>query len=459
MVRIYPKKKPPPEPKEITIRVPANFASRPYQKPLFEAMKSKKRGLIIWHRRAGKEKSCWNFLVKEAFKKVGTYYYFFPTFAQGRKVLWDFIDKQGFRVLDHIPKEVIRGNPNASEMKIRLINGSLIQIVGTNNIHSIVGTNPIGCVFSEYSLQDPVGWTLIRPILAENDGWAIFNFTPLGANHAHDLYQMARINPDWFCQLLTVEDTRDENGNRVIGDEAIDAERKSGMPEDFIQQEFYCSFTLGIEGSYYAKLMEEAREQGRISNVTWDKHQKVHVAVDIGYGDATAVVWYQIVGTEIHVIDYYESQGESIAHYIGEIKKKPYVYGDYFAPHDFEAHHSSSGFSCKQVAADLGVPFIILPTLRTRVEDGIEAVRGIFPRIWIDEKKCERLIKCLQNYRKEFDSINNMYKLRPKHDQYSHGADSFRYMALAIKKYVDVSKGLTDEETERMMDKYQPRFQ
>lgn len=442
----------------IELDIPHKFAGRPYQKPLFAAMKTVKRAVLVWHRRAGKEKTCWNFMIMKAIQEIGTYYYFFPTFAQGRKVLWDFIDKQGFRVLDHIPKELIEGHPNSSEMKIRLRNGSLIQIVGLNNFDSIVGTNPIGCVFSEYSLQDPVGWTLMRPILAENDGWAIFNGTPRGSNHFKDLYEMAKGNPNWFTQRLTVDDTRDEYGKAIISDAAIQDEREAGMSEDFIQQEFYVDWCLGIEGSYYARYVEEAREEGRIGNVVWDRHQKVFTAWDIGYGDATSIVMYQIVGSEIHVIDYYENQGESIAHYIGELRKKSYIYGDHFGPHDLENHSISSGFSCKQVAADLGVSFIVLPTLRTRVEDGIEAVRGIFPRVWLDEKKCERLVKCLQNYRKEFDSIHNVYKNRPRHDEYSHGADSFRYMALAIKKYVDSSKGIDDDETDRMMDKYRPRF-
>ncbi len=154
------------------------------------------------------------------------------------------------------------GNPNSTEMKIRLKNGSLIQVIGTNNIDSVVGTNPIGCVFSEYSVQNPVGWNLIRPILAENGGWAIFNFTPRGANHAKGLYDMASHNSEWFCELLTADDTN------AISKEDIQKEREAEMSEDFIQQEFYCSFTLGVEGSYYAKYLEEARDEDRVGNVT-----------------------------------------------------------------------------------------------------------------------------------------------------------------------------------------------
>src|SRR5208282_1870328 len=120
---------------------------------------------------------------------------------------------------------------------------------------------PIGCVFTEFSLQDPVAWTLIRPILRENGGWAVFNFTPRGANHGKELYDMASRNSDWFSQLLTVEDTG------VLTDTDIQKERDEGMSEDMIQQEYYCSFTLGVEGSYYAKYLQQARDENRIGCV------------------------------------------------------------------------------------------------------------------------------------------------------------------------------------------------
>lgn len=178
--------------KQVNISVPYKFATRPYQRDFFQAMKDgRKRAVLVWHRRAGKEKVCWNFMIKEAAKKVGVYYYFFPHFAQGRKILWDGMDKEGFKTLGHLPKELIDGEPNNTEMKVRLRNGSLIQVIGTNNMDTVVGTNPIGCVFSEYSLQDPLGWELVRPILRENGGWAVFNFTPRGQNHAKVLFDMA----------------------------------------------------------------------------------------------------------------------------------------------------------------------------------------------------------------------------------------------------------------------------
>ena len=300
-------------------------------------------------------------------------------------------------------------------MKVRLKNGSLIQVIGTDHIDGIVGTNPVGCVFTEYSLQDPKAWTLIRPILRENGGWAIFNFTPRGANHGKELYDMACGNSDWFCQLLTVDDTG------VLNDSDIQKERDEGMSEDFIQQEYFCSFTLGVEGSYYARYLEEARDDDRVGRVPLDPQKRVYTAWDLGYGDSTAIVFYQLCGQEIHIIDYYEAHGEGLPHYATVLKDKGYLYAEHYAPHDIDSHAFSSGLSAREVGASLGIKFITLPTLKLRLEDGIEAVRSLFPRLWFDEKKSASLIKCLENYRKEFDDNMGTYRNRPRHDKYSHG--------------------------------------
>lgn len=448
----------------INLEIPHNFHVRDYQRPFFHAMKDgKKRAVLVWHRRAGKEKTCWNYLISKAVQKVGIYYYLFPYFSQGRKILWDGVDKDGFKFLDHVPRELVVGQPNSAEMKIKIKaknndpkaktpDYSIIQIIGTDNINSIVGTNPIGCVFSEYSLQDPVAWQLIRPILAENDGWAIFNFTPRGSNHAKDLYDMALDNPDWYCQRLTVDDTK------VISKEDIQKERDAGMSEDFIQQEFYTSFTLGIEGSYYAKYVQKARDEDRIGLVPYDEQKRVYTAWDIGYGDSTAIVFYQIVGSEIHIIDYYENHGEGLPHYAKILFDKPYLYQDHFAPHDIESHAFSSGLSAREVGTSLGIRFTTLPTLKLSIENGIEAVRSIFPRLFFDEIKCKQLIKALENYRKEFDDKNQVYKTRPLHNWASHGCDAFRYLAIAVKRFVDSNHGPSDDDVERLRDKYQPVF-
>ena len=151
--------------------------------------------------------------------------------------------------MDHVPED-IRLNTNQAEMKIRLVNGSLLQIIGTDNVDAVMGTNPVGCVFSEYSLQNPIAWDLIRPILAENNGWGVFNYTPRGRNHGFILYEMAKHNPEWFCELLTIDDTK------AITPNIIQAEREAGMSEEMIKQEFYCSFEAALSACFFIGALE-----------------------------------------------------------------------------------------------------------------------------------------------------------------------------------------------------------
>ncbi len=235
----------------LPLTIPYNFKPRSYQLPVFQAVQNGYRRLVLcWHRRAGKDKVCLNLMIKliaenEARGVVGIYYYFFPTYAQGQKALWDAIDKDGFRFIDHFPKDYVKKISN-SEMQIITKNGSVFQVIGTDNIDSVMGTNPRGCVFSEYSLQQPRAWDYIRPILAENEGWAVFNFTPRGRNHAWQLLQLARSDPAWFHQVLTVKDTG------AIADETLDREKRE-MTRDFFEQEYLCVFTDGA-GQFFKNI-------------------------------------------------------------------------------------------------------------------------------------------------------------------------------------------------------------
>ena len=216
------------------------FEPRRYQLPFLRAWdnENKRRFVLVWHRRSGKDKTCIGVLPKKMFEKVAAYYYFAPTYSQGKKIFWDGMDRDGMRFIEHFPKEIIK-KMNDSEQKIELVNGSFVQVIGTDNTDRIVGTNPYGCIFTEFSLQQRKAWDLIRPILAENGGWAVFVFTPRGMNHAWEILQTAQANPDkWFWEILTVDDTG------VLPKDVIE-EEKSQMPKDLFEQEYYCRFIEG----------------------------------------------------------------------------------------------------------------------------------------------------------------------------------------------------------------------
>lgn len=405
------------------ITVPHNYQPRTYQLPLLQALDSGvKRAVVIWHRRAGKDKTLVNLVAKKMLERVGTYYYFFPTYTQGKKILWLGMDRDGFRFIDHFPKPLLASKPNDTELKIEYKNGSIFQIIGTDNIDSIVGTNPVGCIFSEYALQNPKAWDFIRPILAENGGWAVFNYTPRGKNHGYDLYEMASRNPNWFVQKLTVDDTG------IISPEVIEEERQSGMSEEMIQQEYYCSFTAAIMGAYYWKEYDEAEKAGRFTNVPYEPTALVHTVWDLGIRDSMSIGFYQAVGLERRMIDYMEFIGKGLPEAIKLVKEKPYTYGKHFAPHDISVRELGTGKSRLEVSKELGINFEIVPNLP--VQDGIEAGRRFFQKLWVDKEKCKDWLRAIPQYTKEYDEDRKIFKDKPLHDWTSHPADEHRYAAL-----------------------------
>lgn len=409
------------------------FVPRSYQLPILDAVENKgyRRVLAILPRRSGKDIVAFNLCIRAALRKVCVIYYIFPTFAQARRVIWDSITNAGQRILDFVPEEIVESK-NAQEMKIRFKNGSLLQLVGSDNYDGLVGTNPQLCVFSEYALQDPTAYQFIRPILAANDGTAIFISTPRGKNHLYTLYNIARNSPEWFCYKLTLDDTQH------IPIHEIEREKAEGlMSDDLIQQEYYTSFDMGVEGSYYSKYLDRMRISGQIGQVPWEPGFKVHTAWDLGMRDSTCIIFFQAIGTTIRLIDCYENNGVGLEHYAKVLSQKPYQYGKHFAPHDIKVRELGTGITRLEKARQLGIPFTVAADIS--IEDGVEAVRSALAKIWIDATLCKPLINALESYRQEFDPKRNAYKGYPLHDWSSHFSDTMRYLCISLSKTRDGS--------------------
>jgi len=414
------------------ITLPYQFRPRPYQLDLFKAIDNGyKRAIVVYHRRAGKDKALFNLLVKKAFERVGVYYYLFPEFAQGKRVIWDGIDGSGFKFMDHIPDKLVH-RKNGTDMKVELANGSVIQIIGTDKFNKVRGANPVGCVFSEFAFQNPKGWNIIRPILRENGGWAAFNSTPNGKNHFYDMYNMAVTNPNWFSQFVTIDDSTNFDGSRIMTEEDIQEERDSGMSEEMIQQEFFCSWVANSQGFYYLSYLEQAQEEGRITNCPWSPSDTVETWWDIGAGDKTSIWFTQTMGKQVHVIDFLENTGKGLEFYAKELQKKNYVYRSHNFPHDIRHIEFGSGRTRIEVAEELFKGSRINILKKIGREDGINAARMIFPQVIFDKRKCIVGLDALRNYHREYDERKQEYKESPVHDWASDAADAFRYMAIGI---------------------------
>lgn len=415
------------------ILLPHKFKPRFYQIPILRALdRGATRAVAVWHRRSGKEKTFLNYTAKKTAERVGTYFYLFPTYKQAKKAIWDGMDRDGFRFLDHFPADYVTGR-NETELQLTLRSGSIFQLIGTDNIDAVMSTNPVGCVFAEYSLQDPNAWEYIRPILRENGGWAIFDYTPRGKNHGYSLYETGRKlmesgDPAWFVQKLTIDDTR------ALSQADLDAERREGMSEDMISQEYYCSFEGVQQGSIFGKQMDLAEREGRICGVPWQPEFPVSTWWDIGTGDATAIWFTQDIGREIHVIDYYENSGVGVGvdHYVKHLQTLPYTWGTHNGPHDLEAHQfAAKGKSTREVALSLGLRFTVVPKLDRH--DGINATRAFLARCWFDRAKTERGRLALVSYHYAWDEKRKLFSSEPYHDWASNGSDAFRYLAVGHK--------------------------
>jgi len=412
------------------ISLPYNWKARPHQVNFMRAMaiENKKRAVCVWHRRAGKDSASINFTAVEAHRKVATYWHMLPTQRQGRKVIWDAINPfTGQKVIDQAFPPEIRQATNNTDMKIELKSGSIWQVVGSDSFDSLVGSNPFGVVFSEYSIADPRAWDFIRPILMENGGWAIFIYTPRGKNHGWDLYQMAKDNPDWFCELLTIEDTKREDGTPIVSRAQFEEEIKAGMDPLLAQQEFYCSFDAGLFGAYYTEELKRAR----FGDFPWDPRKPVHTFWDLGLRDATAI-WFLQEGNDgwINVIDYMEMANVSLIDWCKMVNEQPYSYGLHVAPHDIKRRDYATATSYLQTAAEHGISFEIAPQLSIR--EGIDAVKAFLPRCRFNMKNTSRGVDALYNYRREYNEKLKVFLDRPVHDWASHGADAFRIAALTF---------------------------
>src|SRR6185369_9503925 len=289
------------------IQLPNNWEPRPYQKRAWSALESgKKRVLLFWHRRSGKDDIGLHFTATQALQRVGTYWHMLPEYAQARKAIWDAVDPhKGMRRIDiAFPKE-LRASTREDTMSIRFKNGSAWHLVGSDNYNALVGTPPVGIVVSEWALADPNAWGYIRPILLENNGWALFVTTSRGRNHAAKMYEDYRDDPEWFVELLKATETS------VFSLESLNQERSEYVKDygeeagnALFEQEYLCSFDAPTFGAYYAAELRRMEEDGRIGTLPIDRSISTHTAWDLGYSDSTAIWFIQCVGRERRLIDY-----------------------------------------------------------------------------------------------------------------------------------------------------------
>jgi len=377
--------------------------------------------IIVAHRRAGKTVACVMELITRAIatpKKDARYAYIAPFREQAKTVAWNY--------LKHYATPVVR-DPETdfreSELAVRLFNGSLVRLFGADNPNALRGMYLDGVVLDEHADMRPNLWgEVIRPTLSDRLGWAVFIGTPRGKNEFWDLYDKAGRDAQWMRLTLRASETG-------ILDSRELADARKTMTQAQYEQEYECSFDAAILGAIYANELQQARD--RITSVPYDPSILVQTAWDIGYGDSTAIWFWQLSFGNLRVIDYYEAAGERLPFYLQYLKSKPYNYDTAWLPHDAE-NGSLTGLSVKELMSANGVKCEVLP--RISLEDGINAARMLLPICSFDSVKCAPGLEALRAYQWAYNARMGEIKPTPVHNWASHGADAFRYLAQAYRQ-------------------------
>jgi hypothetical protein len=301
----------------------------------------------------------------------------------------------------------------------------MVRLYGADNPDALRGPYLDGVVLDEFADMKPEVWhEVVRPMLADRRGWATFIGTPKGKNEFFRLYESAKRDPAWFHMMLKASES-----GIISPAELADLRREMG--EDQYQQEFECSFEAAIKGAFYAEEMRIMLNEGRICPIEIEKDVRVHTAWDLGVSDSTAIWFIQCVGRERRLVDYYESSGVGLGHYVDVLhdkrRKYGWTYGEHFFPHDIKVREFTSGKSRLNTLAGLGIEATVVPQCDEL--DGINVVRRMLGRVWLDPVRCERGLEALRGYRRQYDERLRDWKKSPLHSWESHGASALRYFA------------------------------
>ena len=378
--------------------------------------------MLVCHRRAGKTFAAANDLIRAAItcKSANPLFaYIGPFRSQAKDVAWSAIKYFS---------EPIQSAVNEAELMVTLINGAKIRVFGADNADAMRGLGFDGVFMDEVGDFKPSVWgAVIRPALSDKQGWAVFAGTPKGKNHFWKIWDDAttRLKDEWFSMMLKAS----ESG--ILPQSELDDVKRQITPDQYLQ-EYEVSFEAAILGAYYGREMRELSDVGQIREVPYDPSLTTFTAWDIGHRDDTSIWWFQIVGTEIHVIDFYTVSGSGVEELGKFVASKPYHYTKHYLPHDARAKtFASNGKSTiEQLIQFLGFENLaIVPSLS--VQDGIQAVRMSLPHCWFDETKCKDGIEALRQYEREYDEDTKAFRASPKHNWASNPADAFRMLAIS----------------------------
>jgi phage terminase large subunit len=413
------------------------FDAYPQQKEFMAAVFSGLYDMFIEnaHRRFGKDAEFFNCAWLYAATIPGNHLYTLPKIGQARNVIWEGTDLDGVKWKDKIPLHLIAGKSEV-ECKLRFINGSILHITGADNIlNAHLGSNLRSVWMSEFHRTHPQIWDYLRPILKRSKGIAAFNYTSFGKGHAYRLMMANKDRPRCFARKLTVDDTRDNQGNYIFTPEQIQEERDSGMDEDLIQQEYYCDDNVAVKGTYFGDQLALAHKENRIvKGLVIDKNVPVHTSWDLGSRDTNSIWFFQVigVGAKARFLYFYQHDKNygDIEYYLkllAEVKNRfGFVsYGKHFMPHDISQVEYTSGKTRRVVFMQNKISPHPVPMVR--VIERVQITRSMFKQCWFDADNCKIGLEALSVSRANYNESLRAFSADEVHDWASHASAAFQY--------------------------------
>lgn len=327
---------------------------------------------------------------------------------------------------DQIQELGLGGFYEVLETEIRGKNGTEFSFAGlaTHTVESIKSFEGVDKVWiEEAQTVSKRSWSILIPTIRkpESEIWVSFN-PDLDTD---DTYQRFVVNPPEGAVVVKVNYSDNPWFPEVLEKERLHCQRVTPKDYDNIW-EGNCK--AAIEGAIYADEIRAAQEEGRIRTVPYDPKFKVHVVFDLGWNDAMAVSIVQRSLSEIRILEYIEDNHKTLDYFSSVLKEKRYNWGKVWLPHDGAHKDYKYNRSAQDIMQDLGWKVSIIP--RSDIEGGIKTARRTFPRVYFDKDKTPRLIECLKHYRRSVNQTTNEPGA-PLHDEYSHGADNFRYLCVS----------------------------
>lgn len=399
------------------------YYPRPWQIQIHEVEARFK--VLVVPRGHGKSVACVNEIIRSAFttnKPNLRYAYVAVSYRAAKRIVWDYFKQ----FLVNIPGVTF----NEADLSIKLPNKAEILLLGAEAADNLRGIHLNGVVMDEVALMPHAVWhEVVRPMLSDKKGWAIFIGTPNGQNLFYDLYEQAKVTQDWYAFKSTIWELGVFPADEI---EAI----KSSMTEEAFAQELECSFSAAAQGTFYAPMLERALEEGRIGlDIRHNPKQLVYTSWDLGWNDKTCIWFFQVYGGKRYYIDYYENSRQPLFHYANVVKAKcaEFEYDYHIVPHDAEQHEQTTGEKRIDTLSAHGLNVVVAPRVK-KVIDRINATQIELANCLFNKEKCAAGLHALREYKADFNDRRGVFSTEPLHDWSSHAADAFGYGITGMKK-------------------------